>query len=141
MALGFVVGALALLFALSALLVLLTPGGSGGGTTIDYEPISLEQAHSLIDSGRVHRIAIRPERNVDEFWLHLYYEDLEEYTRPPETSRRWKVDGVEVHLFTESMPTGVPILSDEQREVGITSAQLDDLLERVEQTTPRHRRQ
>jgi hypothetical protein len=45
---------------------------SGGGTSIDYEPISLEQAHSLIDSEQVHRIAIRPERNVDEFWLHLY---------------------------------------------------------------------
>jgi hypothetical protein len=105
---------------------------SGGGTSIDYEPISLDHAHSLIDSGQVRRIAIRPERNVDEFWLELY-EGSETPAPRFEPSRRWEVTGLEVVLFTESMPHGVPILSDDENEVGITSEQFDDLIERIKQ--------
>jgi hypothetical protein len=105
---------------------------SGGGTSIDHEPISLEQAHSLIDSEQVHRIAIRPERNVDEFWLHLY-EGSETPGPRFESSRRWKVTGLEVFVFTENMPHGVPILSDANDEVGITSDQFDDLIQRIKQ--------
>jgi hypothetical protein len=114
----------------------LAPGlggvSSGGGTSIDYEPISLEQAHSLIDSKQVHRIAIRPERNVDEFWLELY-EGFETPAPRFGPSRRWRVTGLEVFVFTESMPHGVPILSAGMKEVGITSDQFDDLIERIKQ--------
>ncbi len=95
-------------------------GGGRGAQSIDHEPISLEQAHQLIDSGQVFRIAIRREGNMDEYFL------LDE-------SRKWNVDGVDVHIFTESMLTGVPILSDDMDEVGLTSTQFEDLLVRVAQ--------
>jgi len=116
---------LILLLVLSA--VLLAPSGSGrGGQSIDHEPISLELAHQLIGSGQVYLIAIRGRMgNVDEFCYFLFDDD--------DTSCRWRVDGENVHVFTEGMPTGVPILSDDQDEVGLTSDQFDDLLQRVEQ--------
>ena len=63
--------------------------------------------------------------NIDEFCYFLFDDD--------DTSCRWKVDGENVHVFTEGMPTGVPILSDDQDEVGLTSDQFDDLLQRIEQ--------
>ena len=115
---------------------LIAPGvggvSSGGGTTIDYEPVSLEAAHFLLDSREVHRIAIRPERNVDEFWLELY--DGSDAVFPAERGQRWRVTGLEVFVFTGSMPHGAPILSsDDPAEVGLTSDQFDDLIERIKQ--------
>lgn len=126
-------GVVLVLLVLSAALVLLAPGGSGGSTTINYEPISLEQANSLIDSGQVYRIAIRPTRNVDEFWYFLQDEGSEIYLPGPDGSRRWKVDGVDVHVFTESAPNGMPILADDQDKIGLTSDQFDDLIHRIKQ--------
>jgi len=131
-AVGFI-GAVLLLFVVSVALIGLAPGGSRGSTTINYEPISLDQANSLIDSGQVYRIAIRPKHNVDEFWYFLQDESSEIYLPGPDASRRWKVDGADVHVFTESAPNGVPILSDDKDEVGLKSDQFDDLIQRIKQ--------
>ncbi len=128
-AVGFI-GAVLLMSTCVALIALAPGGGARGGQSIDHEPISLEQAYKLIDSGQVHLIAIRSEGNIDQYFL------LEEvspgYFEERDPSRRWNVDGVDVHIFTESMSTGVPVLSNDPDKVGLTSAQFEDLVARVE---------
>jgi hypothetical protein len=117
-------GALVLLFIGLAIIGSAT-GRSRASQSINHEPISLEQAHQLIDNGQVFRIAIRGRQgNVDELCYFLF-------DPGKDTSCQWKVDGVNVHLFTESMPTGVPILSDDQDAIGLTNAQFEDLFQRV----------
>jgi len=101
----------------------------GGGSSIDHEPMSLETAQELIDSGGIYMVAIRKEGNMDEYFL---LDEGLEYDPHAEPSRTWKVDGVDVHVFTDSMPTGTPVASGDEDEVGITSDQLIDLLQRVE---------
>jgi hypothetical protein len=111
------------------------PGRFEGAMTVDYSPISTEQAKSLIEGGRVSRMEIRPSQPVNEFSYLLHYEGIEEDALPValETTYHWNVDGVDVHVFTESMPTGVPILSADGASVGLTSAEFEDMLVLVAQ--------
>jgi hypothetical protein len=129
---GIVGGLLFLLLLVGSLLVFIPGGARGrGSSSIDHEPMSLETAQELIGSGGIYMVAIRREGNMDEYFL------LEEgpVGRDPqaEPERRWKVDGVDVHVFTDSMHTGTPLTSNEDPDkVGITSDELTDLLHRVE---------
>jgi hypothetical protein len=93
-----------------------------GDRSIDREPISLDQANALRGIGLVYRIAIRPEGDTDEYFLS---------TKGPD-GRRWTVAGIDVHVFTTDISTGVPILSSDGGSIGLTSTQLVELLERVE---------
>jgi len=111
-------------------LVALAPSSGYGSSSIDYEPISLEQAYRLIDSGQVYRIAVRQHHNIDEYFL---LQGSPGYDLDSDTTPRWGVEGEDVHLFTEGMPTGVPILSDDKDEVGLTSDQFESFFARVEQ--------
>ncbi|HEV8574009.1 MAG TPA: hypothetical protein VGR43_04800 [Dehalococcoidia bacterium] len=103
-------------------------GGVGRITeSIDQEPVSLEKAHDLIESGRVSLIVVQSSKSTGaERWYSLG-DDL------ADSAPRWKLVGVNVLLFTGATSTGVPILFSDQGEVGVTDAQLEDLLERVDQ--------
>jgi hypothetical protein len=126
-----IVGGLLFLLLVIVSLIAFVPGGARGrgSQSINHEPVPLAQAHQLIDSGQVYLVAIRREGNIDEYFL--LQEVAPDHFEEPDPSRRWNVDGTDVHVFTESMSSGVPILSDDQDEVGLTSEQLDGLLERV----------
>ena len=133
--LGVVVGSigsvLALILLSVALVGLATGGGGRGGQSIDYPPISLERAIELIDGGQVYMVAIRKEGNIDEYFT---FEEVPGHTPSfYEESRKWNVDGTDVHVFTDSMPTGVPLTSGSEDEVGISSEQLTDVLRHVDQ--------
>jgi hypothetical protein len=128
---GIVGGLLFLLLLVVSVIALMPSGGARGGQSIDHEPISLEQALQLIDSGQVYLMAIRKEGNIDEYFL--LEEVVPGHFEEPNPPRRWNVAGIGVHVFTESMDTGVPIVSDDPDEIGITSEQLDELLQRVDQ--------
>ena len=128
-----IVGGLLFLLLVTASLIAFVPGGARGrgSQSIDHEPISRERALELIDVGQIYMVAIRKEGNMDEYVL------LEEGLggRDPyaEPERRWKVEGVDVHVFTETMPTGVPLSSGDEDRVGITPDQLSELLQPVDQ--------
>jgi hypothetical protein len=111
------------------------PGRFEGARTVDYAPISTEQAKSLIEGGRVSRIEIRPSQPLDEFSYLLHYEGIEEDALPValDATSHWSVRGVDVHVFTASMPTGVPMLSVDGKSVGLTSAEFEDMLVLVAQ--------
>jgi hypothetical protein len=128
---GVVGGLLFLLLLIGSLLVFIPGGARGrGSSSIDHEPMVFETAQELIGSGGIYMVAIRKKGNMDEYFL---YEEGTEYDPQAEPSRRWKVDGVDVHVFTDSMPTGTPLTSNEDPDkVGITSEQLTDLLQRVD---------
>ena len=76
-------------------------------------------------------VAIRKEGNIDEYFT---FEEVPGHTPSfYEESRKWNVDGTDVHVFTDSMPTGVPLTSGSEDEVGISSEQLTDVLRHVDQ--------
>jgi hypothetical protein len=130
---GGIVGGLLFLLLVVVSLIAFVPGGARGrgSSSIDYEPMSLEAAQELIGSGGIYMVAIRKEGNMDEYFL--LEEGPAEYDLGAEPTRKWKVDGVDVHVFTDSMPTGTPLTSsDDPDKVGITSDELTDLLQRVE---------
>jgi hypothetical protein len=106
------------------------PGRFEGAMTVDYAPISTDQAKSLIEGGRVSRIEIRPSQPADEFSYLLHYEGIEDDALPValDATDHWSLRGVDVHVFTESMPTGVPIISADGNSVGLTSAEFEDML-------------
>ena len=129
---GIVGGLLFLLLLVGSLLVFIPGGARGrGSSSIDHEPMSLGTAQELIGSGGIYMVAIRREGNMDDYFL---LDEGLEYDPRSEPSRKWKVDGVDVHVFTDSMPTGTPLTSNEDPDkVGITSDELIDLLHRVEE--------
>jgi hypothetical protein len=128
-----IVGGLLFLLLFVVSLIAFVPGDArgGGSQSIHHEPISFEEASQLIDTGQVYLVAIRREGNIDEYFL--LQEVAPDHFEEPDPSRRWNVDGIDVHVFTESMDTGVPILSDNADEVGITKEQLDEIRQRVDQ--------
>jgi molybdopterin converting factor small subunit len=96
---------------------------SQGAQSIDQEPVTLSQARQLIEDGRVSRIYIRANHGNVDGWCYFLLSDGDD------APCRWKVSGVDVHLWGETIPTGVPILSeDDQDSVGLTSDQLNELM-------------
>lgn len=128
---GIVGGLLFLLLLVSSLLLFIPGGARGrGSSSIYYEPMAFETAQELISSGGIYMVAIRKEGNMDEYFL---LDEGAEYDPHAEPSRTWKVNGVDVHVFTDSMPTGTPLTSNEDPDkVGITDGELTDVLQRVE---------
>lgn len=129
---GIVRGLLFLLLIVVSLIAFVPGGARGRGSqSIDHEPISRERALELIDNGQIYMVAIRKEGNMDEYFLGGEGPaGRDPYAEP---KRRCKVEGVDVHVFTESMPTGVPLSSADEAKVGITPDQLSELLQRVNQ--------
>jgi len=128
-----IVGGLLFLLLVVVSLIAFVPGGARGrgSQSLDYPPISLERALELIDSGQVYMVAIRKEGNIDEYFT---FEEVPGHTPSfYEESRKWNVDGTDVHVFTDSMPTGAPLTSGSEDEVGISSEQLTDVLRHVDQ--------
>jgi len=119
---GIVGGVLFLLLLVVSIAAVALPSSGSSGMSIDREPIALDEANRLIESGQVYRIAIRKEGNIDEYFL---------LNEGPDARRKWSVEDVDVHIFSDSIPTGVPILADDQGSVGLTDAEFDHVVGRV----------
>jgi hypothetical protein len=116
---------------LASLAFVLGSARSVASESIDYEPVSLDQARELIEAGEVTQIVIRrdPADNTD-FWYFLGSDG-------PDADRRWKLKGADVHVFTDDMPNGATILASDGHSVGLTPPQLEDLSEIVDQYNAR----
>jgi hypothetical protein len=116
---------------LASLAFVLGSARSVASESIDYEPVSLDQARELIEVGDVTQIVIRPDPASDtDFWYFLRSDG-------PDADRRWRLQGVDVHVFTNDMPNGTTILASDGHSVGLTPPQLEDLSETVDQYNAR----